>query len=128
MESQSIGLGKAERFKRFGAKFHDTPFPGCERLPFNSDKYWECCIRKYASSLQHQVGTCKMGPASDPTAVVNPQLQVYGIGGLRVVDASIMPTIVAGHTNAAVFMIGEKAADMVKQYWLTKDRRAASSL
>lgn len=59
-----------------------------------------------------------MGPSSDPTAVVNPQLQVYGIPNLRVVDASIMPTIVAGHTNAAVFMIGEKGADMVKQTWM----------
>lgn len=59
-----------------------------------------------------------MGPRSDPTAVVNAQLQVHGVRGLRVVDASVMPTIVAGHTNAAVFMIGEKAADMVKEFWL----------
>lgn len=59
-----------------------------------------------------------MGPSSDPTAVVNPQLQVHGVGNLRVVDASIMPTIVAGHTNAAAFMIGEKGADMVKQTWM----------
>lgn len=58
-----------------------------------------------------------MGPESDPTAVVNPQLQVIGVRRLRVVDASIMPEIVAGHTNAATFMIGEKAADMVKDYW-----------
>lgn len=58
-----------------------------------------------------------MGPETDPTAVVNPKLQVIGIRNLRVVDASIMPQIVAGHTNAAAFMIGEKAADMVKEYW-----------
>lgn len=58
-----------------------------------------------------------MGPESDPEAVVNPKLQVIGIKNLRVVDASIMPEIVAGHTNAAVFMIGEKAADMVKDHW-----------
>lgn len=61
-----------------------------------------------------------MGPVSDPDAVVNPQLQVYGIPNLRVVDASIMPTIVAGHTNAAVYMIGEKGADMVKELWKPK--------
>lgn len=58
-----------------------------------------------------------MGPASDPDAVVNPELQVYGIQNLRVVDASIIPTLPASHTNAVVFMIGEKAADMVKAYW-----------
>lgn len=68
-----------------------------------------------------------MGPASDPTAVVNAQLQVHGVSGLRVVDASIMPTIVAGHTNAAVFMIGEKAADMVKDYWLSGYQTSSSS-
>lgn len=58
-----------------------------------------------------------MGPETDPDAVVNPKLQVIGIRNLRVVDASIMPQIVAGHTNAAAFMIGEKGADMVKDFW-----------
>lgn len=67
-------------------------------------------------SLQ-QSGTCKMGPASDPDAVVNPQLQVYGVQNLRVVDASIIPTLPASHTNGVVFMIAEKGADFVKNYW-----------
>lgn len=58
-----------------------------------------------------------MGPESDPEAVVNPKLQLIGIKNLRVADASIMPQIVAGHTNAAAFMIGEKAADMIKDFW-----------
>lgn len=58
-----------------------------------------------------------MGPPSDPDSVVNPKLQIYGIDNLRVVDASIMPDLPAAHTNAAVFMIGEKAADLVKDQW-----------
>jgi choline dehydrogenase-like flavoprotein len=59
-----------------------------------------------------------MGPDSDPDAVVNPRLRVRGIKGLRVVDTSIMPVIPAGHTNSMAFMIGEKAADMIKESWL----------
>ncbi len=68
-------------------------------------------IRKVASTVWHPVGTCKMG--RDRNAVVDPQLKVHGIAGLRVADASIMPTITRGNTNAATIMIGEKAADMI---------------
>jgi len=63
------------------------------------------------SSIFHPVGTCKMG--SDPMAVVDSQLRVHGIKGLRVADASIMPTLISGNTNAPAIMIGEKAADLI---------------
>ena len=61
----------------------------------------------------HPTSTCKMG--IDAMAVVDPQLRVIGIEGLRVADASIMPTVISGNTNAATIMIGEKAADLVRQ-------------
>ena len=73
----------------------------------------EAFIRDNADTIYHPVGTCRMG--SGPLDVVDARLRVHGISGLRVVDASIMPRIVGGNTNAPVIMIGEKAADLVKE-------------
>lgn len=61
-----------------------------------------------------------MGPTSDGEAVVDPQLRVYGIKNLRIVDGSIMPNIVAGHTNAVILMIGEKASELIKADWYNR--------
>ena len=70
-------------------------------------------VRGIGTTAFHLMGTCRMGPASDPGAVVDDQLRVHGIEGLRVADASIMPLMPSANTNAAVLMIGEKAADMI---------------
>ena len=70
-------------------------------------------LRRSADTEYHPVGTCRMGPASDPGAVVDSELRVHGIAGLRVADASIMPRITTGNTNAPSIMIGEKASDLV---------------
>ena len=76
-----------------------------------SDEDLLAYCRSNGLSLLHPVGTCKMGTGTD--AVVDPRLRVHGIEGLRVADASIMPRIVTGNTNAASIMIGEKAASMI---------------
>lgn len=78
----------------------------------SSDEALQAYIREACDTTHHPVGTCKMG--TDSLAVVDPQLRVYGVEGLRVVDASIMPTITSGNTNAPTIMIGEKAADLIK--------------
>jgi choline dehydrogenase len=91
-----------------------APFNGGELAPgeqVNSKETLEDYVRSVSSTVWHPVGTCKMG--IDNMAVVNPALKVYGIEGLRVADASIMPTITSGNTNAATIMIGEKLADLI---------------
>ncbi|KAH8293794.1 hypothetical protein KR054_004451 [Drosophila jambulina] len=112
-----LQLARSKPMVKMGTRFHARPFPGCQHLKFASEEYWRCCLRRYGSSLQHQSGTCKMGPSEDATSVVDSQLRVHGIRGLRVVDASVMPNVPAGHTNAIVIMIAEKAADMIKDAW-----------
>lgn len=92
-------------------------FKGEELVPgpaAQSDEALDAWARQVTETGYHASGTCKMGPASDPQAVVDPQLQVHGIDGLRVVDASIMPVIVSGNTNAPTVMIAEKASDMIR--------------
>ncbi|MFZ5548403.1 MAG: GMC family oxidoreductase [Pseudomonadota bacterium] len=78
-----------------------------------TDEQIERFIRDYADTIYHPVGTCRMG--TDGDAVVDPRLRVHGLQGLRVVDASVMPRIVSGNTNAPVIMIAEKAIDMIRE-------------
>lgn len=113
----AMNISNSKAFRRYESTLHDGVVPGCRIFEFGSDDYWRCAIRHLPSMMNHEVGSVKMGPRSDPDAVVDPQLRVYGVRGLRVVDASIMPAIPVGHVNAGIYMIGEKAADMIKQEW-----------
>jgi choline dehydrogenase/4-pyridoxate dehydrogenase len=79
-----------------------------------SDDELDAYIRATAATAHHPLGTCKMGPDSDRMAVVDPELRVRGVAGLRVVDASVMPDLVGGNINAPVIMIAEKAADLIR--------------
>lgn len=113
----AIKFSKTQAFQKIGSRLHDIPIPGCEEYDFASDSYWSCVVRTLTNQLHHPCGTCKMGPASDPSAVVDHRLRVRGIDNLRVADASVMPIMPTGHTQAPTFMIGEKVSDLIKEDW-----------
>jgi choline dehydrogenase len=93
-------------------KYYDREeFPGPN---VQSDDELLGAAKQRGTTTFHLMGTCRMAPDSDPTAVVDDQLRVRGLEGLRVVDASIMPTMPSANLNAAVLMIAEKAADMIR--------------
>lgn len=116
---ETIRIANSPAMKKIGTRLHDIPLPNCRHLHFGSDDYWRCSIRTLSVTLHHQVGSCRMGPASDPQAVVDAKLRVHGIQRLRVADTSIIPAPITAHTNAASFMVGEKLADMIKEAWAT---------
>ncbi len=99
-------MAAAEPLARFITSEH---LPG---IDVDSDAAVEAYFREHGGCVSHQIGTCKMG--TDEMAVVDPELRVRGVTGLRVADASIMPTLISGNTNATTIMIGEKAADLIR--------------
>ncbi|MEE4661264.1 MAG: GMC family oxidoreductase N-terminal domain-containing protein, partial [Halieaceae bacterium] len=111
---QQVAVAALKKAREICASRALAEYGGQELLPgedLTSDQDLLDCIRTTGEPVHHLAGSCKMG--SDDQAVVNERLQVHGLQGLRVADASIMPTIVSGNTHAACVMIGEKAADMI---------------
>lgn len=102
--------------RKINARIFKDLNPTCSaQFNFDSVEFWDCHARHYTMTIYHPSGTCKMGPKEDDMSVVDHRLRVHGISSLRVVDASIMPNIITGNTNAPTIMIAEKAADMIKE-------------
>ncbi len=101
--------------------------PVCEeKHEVFSDDYFRCIVHTASITVYHPSGTCKMGPKSDKMAVVDPTLKVHGISGLRVIDASIMPRVTSGNTNAPTIMIGERGADFILTEWKSETKKNKS--
>lgn len=111
--SLKIANTKAVR-ESLSAKPFPNRLPGCEKYPIGSDDFCRCYILSITTSGIHLAGTCKMGSKDDLTAVVDPELRVRGVKGLRVIDGSIMPEVTSGNTMAPIVMIGERGSDLIK--------------
>ncbi|XP_072748068.1 glucose dehydrogenase [FAD, quinone] isoform X2 [Anoplolepis gracilipes] len=109
-----LKLTKAKALRKYRLKAIDDTAPQCKQYTKGSYAYWDCQMQYNTRPENHQSGTCKMGPSTDPMAVVDPSLKVHGINGLRVADASIMPQVVSGNPVAPIVMIGERCADFIK--------------
>ena len=99
------------------------PYRDAELAPgpeVRTDAQIDAWVRATAETIYHPVGTCKMGTADDTGAVVDPELRLRGIERLRVIDASVMPSLVSSNTNAPTIMIAEKAADLIRGRSLAK--------
>lgn len=96
------------------ASFVHFDIEECDAFAFATDDYWRCYIKYVTACEWHSTGTCKMGPSTDLDAVVDKDLRVHGILNLRVADASIMPTVPSSNIQCPCYMIGEKAADVIK--------------
>ncbi|XP_031786102.1 glucose dehydrogenase [FAD, quinone]-like isoform X1 [Nasonia vitripennis] len=103
-------------FKENGFVGIKSPAKNCENIEFDTFEYYQCYARSYTTPIYHIVGMWKMAPESDGGAV-DARLRVHGIGGLRVIDASIMPNVTRGNNHAPAVMIGEKGSDMIKEDW-----------
>uniref|UniRef100_A0A0B7BFL3 Glucose-methanol-choline oxidoreductase N-terminal domain-containing protein n=1 Tax=Arion vulgaris TaxID=1028688 RepID=A0A0B7BFL3_9EUPU len=108
-------LADTKPMKDIGAELTEkTAVDSCKQHKFDSHEYWTCMIKQRPLTVYHPVGTCKMGPIGDLTAVVDSELKVQGLSGIRVADASVMPWITSGNTNAPSIMIGEKVSDLIR--------------
>ena len=114
---------QTKTMRKLGVDIDQMKMSFCSQHEFRSDDYWECFVRHLAVTVYHHSCTCRMGAKEDKTAVLDSELRVKGIKDLRVVDASVFPSVTSGNINAPVIMMAEKAADMIRGIDSVKDIR-----
>lgn len=107
-----VSIANTSSLRSAGSEVIYIDLEQCKNFELGSHEYWKCYVLNTVGSHYHLVGSCAMGPQGE--GVVDERLRLRGVVGLRVVDASVMPTITSGNTNAPVLMIAEKASDMIK--------------
>ncbi|XP_017476667.1 PREDICTED: glucose dehydrogenase [FAD, quinone]-like [Rhagoletis zephyria] len=117
-------LEGTKAMRELNATLLRIPLEECDDYEYRSEAYWRCYVKYFGEGGYHQTGTVKMGPSSDRGACVDPRLRLYGVENLRVADASIMPDVPRGNTNAPTIMIGERGAEFIKQDWKEDDQGA----
>lgn len=124
-----LSMSETQAYQKLDLKYLSKPLPPCKSFEFRSKEYWYCFIRQIAQTASHPVGTCPMGVSKENGAVVDSKLKVFGIDGLRVIDASVFPTQVSGHPDVAALMIAEKMSDVLKFEYFSKipDEEVTSS-
>ncbi|CAH1115147.1 unnamed protein product [Psylliodes chrysocephalus] len=115
---QIFKLSQTPAFKKINLKFDNVPLPTCKNIQFNSQEYWYCYLKQLTMTGYHPMGTCPMGINTSTGAVVDSNLKVFGIKKLRVADASVFPTPIAGYPSMTCLMIGEKISDIIKEEYL----------
>lgn len=137
---EAYRIASSNPLKYINARPFITLVPGCEfygqqnnsleekeeNEPIFSELYLQCVARSLTTSVGDYVGTCRMGPENDSKSVVNPKLEVIGVKGLRVIDASVIPEIPSANINAIAVMIGERGAQLIKNYYHNKAKESQS--
>ena len=106
-------LEQTQAFREKEVEILHIPLEECDQHEFKSEEYWKCYFSYFSSTCYHHVGTVKMGDVNDESACVDPRLKLKGTDNLRVIDASVMPYVTSGNTNAPTAMIAEKASDFL---------------
>uniref|UniRef100_A0A182KEL4 Glucose-methanol-choline oxidoreductase N-terminal domain-containing protein n=1 Tax=Anopheles christyi TaxID=43041 RepID=A0A182KEL4_9DIPT len=115
--AECLKIVQSAEFAMHGLQARKLNAPSCDRLRYGTDDYWRCVVRHVGYIADQPYGTCPMGRKENGQSVVSPELRVHGIRNLRIVDASVMLPVSNGHTQATVYMIAEKASDLIKSSW-----------